>query len=151
MCVCYDQSVLRKDITDVFTDVADGQSPEWTKTSSAHAHLDTQECNGAQPMAVTDDDRAFVVVLKDSLERRDRPMTAMTAPSPYQPDAPASALSAALTAYDEGWLDDEEINHLLFLVASGLDPSLPDRFERLVDDLIGLADDLIEAGDVSLT
>ena len=75
----------------------------------------------------------------------------MTAPQPDQPDAPISPLSAALTAYDEGWLDDEEINHLLFLVDSGLDRSLPDRFGRLVDDLIGLADDLIEAGDVSLT
>ena len=82
------------------------------------------------------------------MERRDQPMTA---PHPYYPNATISALSAALTAYDEGWLDDEEINHVLFLVDSGLDRSLPDRFGRLVDDLIGLADDLIGAGDVSLT
>jgi hypothetical protein len=74
----------------------------------------------------------------------------MTAPHPYQPDAPLSPLSAALTAYDEGWLDDEEINLLLSLVDSGLDCSLPDRFGRLADDLIRLADDLIRAGDVSL-
>jgi hypothetical protein len=74
----------------------------------------------------------------------------MTAPRPYHPYATISPLSAALSAYDEGWLDDEEINHLLFLVDSGLD-SLPGRFGRLVDDLIGLAGDLIEAGDVSLT
>ena len=74
----------------------------------------------------------------------------MTAPHLYQPDAPISPLSTALTAYDEGWLDDEEINHLLFLVDSGLDCSLPGRFGRLVDDLIGLADDLVEAADVSL-
>ena len=75
----------------------------------------------------------------------------MTAPRPYHPYATISPLSAALTAYHEGWLDDEEINHLLFLVDSGLDCSLPGCFGRLVDDLIGLADDLIEAGDVSLT
>jgi hypothetical protein len=97
-------------------------------------------------MAVMDDDPAFVEVLKDSPERRDR---LMTAPHPYQPDAPLSPLSAALTAYDEGWLDDEEINLLLSLVDSGLDCSLPDRFGRLADDLIRLADDLIAAGDVS--
>jgi hypothetical protein len=148
MYACYDQSVPQEDITDVLRDVADGQSPAWAKTSSAHAHLDMQECNMAKRMPVMDDDPAFVEVLKDSPERHDRPMTA---PRPYHPYATISALSAALTAYDEGWLDDEEINHLLFLVDSGLDCSLPGRFGRLVDDLIGLADDLIEAGDVSLT
>ena len=148
MYVCYDQSVLRKDITDVLRDATDGQSPEWTKTSNAHAHLDTEECNVAQYMAVMGDDLAFAEVLKDNLERRDRLMATLRPDHPY---ATTSALSAALTAFDEGWLDDEEINHVLFLVDSGLDRSLPDRFGRLVDDLIGLADDLIGAGDVSLT
>jgi hypothetical protein len=108
MYVCYDQSVLQKDISDVVRNRHDQHSPE----------------------------------------RHDR---LMTAPRPYHPDATISALSAALTAYDEGWLDDEEINLLLSLVDTGLDCSLPSCFGGLVDDLIRLADDVIEAGDMSLT
>jgi hypothetical protein len=91
----------------------------------------------------------------------------MTVPRPYHPYAPISALAAALTAYDEGRLDDDEIIDLLqYLVNAGLNDdeiidllylvdsrlawSVLGCFGRLADDLIGRADDLIAAGDVSL-
>jgi hypothetical protein len=76
----------------------------------------------------------------------------MTVPRPYHHYAPISALAAALTAYDEGRLGDDEIIDLLqYLVDSGLNDdeiidllylvdsrlawSVPDCFGPLADDV----------------